>query len=107
MQSPSRSWLAAGILLLVGLVLRVPRLTQSIWFDEAFRTFVVLKAENARSILLHDVHNPLYNACMYIWIRVFGDSDFASRPFLRSLFFARTSGRTIRSKKTYRSGVSR
>jgi uncharacterized membrane protein len=79
MQSPSSSWLAAGVLLLVGLVLRVPRLTQSIWFDEAFRTFVVLKAENARSILLHDVHNPLYNACMYIWIRVFGDSELSIR----------------------------
>lgn len=79
MRSTSGCWLAAGVLALVGLVLRVPRLTQSIWFDEAFRTFVVMKPDAIRSLLLHDVHNPLYNACMYGWIRVFGDSEVSIR----------------------------
>jgi mannosyltransferase len=79
MRSTSGCWLAAGVLALVGLALRVPRLTQSIWFDEAFRTFVVMKPDVIRSLLLHDVHNPLYNAFMYGWIRVFGDSEVSIR----------------------------
>lgn len=67
------------MLVLVGVVLRLPRLTQTIWFDEAFRTFVVMKPEAIRNLLLHDVHNPLYNAFMYCWIRVAGDSEVAIR----------------------------
>lgn len=79
MRSTSGCWLAAGVLALVGVVLRVPRLTHTIWFDEAFRTFVVMKPDVIRSLLLHDVHNPLYNAFMYGWIRVFGDSEVSIR----------------------------
>lgn len=79
MRSTSGCWLAAGVLALVGIVLRVPRLMQSIWFDEAFRTFVVMKPDVIRSLLLHDVHNPLYNAFMYGWIHVFGDSEVSIR----------------------------
>lgn len=63
----------------IGLILRWPGLTESIWFDEAYRTFLVLRPDNARNILLHDVHNPLYNAFMYLWIRLFGDSELAIR----------------------------
>ncbi len=79
MRSASGCWLVAGVLALVGLALRAPRLTQSIWFDEAFRTFVVMKPDVIRSLLLHDVHNPLYNAFMYGWIRVFGDGEVSIR----------------------------
>ena len=67
-------WLL-GLLVVVGLALRVPLLFRGIWFDEAFRTFIVLNPESIRDLLLHDVHNPLYNAFMYGWIRVFGDSE--------------------------------
>lgn len=67
------------MLVLADVALRLPRLTQTIWFDEAFRTFVVLKPDAIRNQLLHDVHNPLYNAFMYCWIRVVGDSEIAIR----------------------------
>ncbi len=38
-----------------------------------------MKPDVIRSLLLHDVHNPLYNAFMYGWIRVFGDSEVSIR----------------------------
>ena len=71
---PRRIILLVG-LVAAGLLLRLPGMTGSIWHDEAFRTFLVLRPDNARAILLHDVHNPLYNAFMYLWIRVMGDSE--------------------------------
>ncbi|MFO0856035.1 MAG: glycosyltransferase family 39 protein [Phycisphaerales bacterium] len=67
--------LLLALLAVVWLALRLPLLFRSIWFDEAFRTFVVLNPASIRDLLLHDVHNPLYNAFMYGWIRVFGDSE--------------------------------
>ncbi|HYF14340.1 MAG TPA: glycosyltransferase family 39 protein [Phycisphaerales bacterium] len=83
---PARAFLdRRGALLLTlllaaaGLAVRWPRLTQSIWFDEAFRTKVVLSGESAWRLLLRDVHNPLYNAFMYVWVRVVGDTELAIR----------------------------
>lgn len=63
------------LFVVVGLSLRLPLLFRGLWFDEAFRTFLVLNPTSIRELLLHDVHNPLYNAFMYGWIRVFGDSE--------------------------------
>jgi hypothetical protein len=66
-------------LVVLALVLRWPRMTESIWYDEWCRTGAVLNAGNLRKILLHDVHNPAYNALMYVWISVFGDSEVSIR----------------------------
>jgi hypothetical protein len=68
-----------GALLGLSLALRLPGLFESLWFDEVYRTFVVLREDGIKDLLLHDVHNPLYNACMYGWIRVFGDSEVSIR----------------------------
>jgi hypothetical protein len=70
---------AIAALLLTSLALRIPGLLESIWYDEACRTFMVLRPQRLTEILLHDVHNPLYNALMYSWIRVFGDSELSIR----------------------------
>jgi hypothetical protein len=64
-----------GLLLGLSLALRIPGLFESLWFDEVWRTFVVLREEGIKDLLFHDVHNPLYNALMYGWIRLFGDSE--------------------------------
>ncbi len=64
-----------ALLVVAWFALRLPLLFRSLWFDEAFRTFVVLNPASIKNLLLHDVHNPLYNAFMYLWIRVFGDSE--------------------------------
>ncbi len=61
------------------IALRIPGLLESLWFDEVYRTFVVLSGERAADVIWRDVHNPLYNTFMYGWIRVFGDSEVAIR----------------------------
>lgn len=78
--SASRArWLAAASLLLLGLALRWRGCTQSLWYDEIWRTSVVLNRANLQEVLLNDVHNPLYNAFMYGWISLFGDSEISIR----------------------------
>lgn len=64
------AWLVA----IVWLAMRLPWMGRSIWFDEWLRTRQWLSGETAVQAILHDVHNPLYNAFMYAWIRLFGDS---------------------------------
>ncbi|MDX2130609.1 MAG: glycosyltransferase family 39 protein [Planctomycetota bacterium] len=70
---------AVGAIVLAGLLVRLPRLTQSLWFDEVFRTRVVLTPERIGALLWHDVHNPLYNAVMYAWVHLFGDREWVIR----------------------------
>lgn len=76
-------------LVLAGIAIRIPHLTQSLWYDEVWRTHVMLRAENLHAMLLQDVHNPLYNAFMYLWISIAGDSEIAIR--LPSLCFGLVS----------------
>lgn len=66
-------------LLLAAAVLRITPLTQSLWYDEVWRTRLVLSGARGLNVLLHDVHNPLYNAFMWVWIRLVGDSELAIR----------------------------
>lgn len=60
-------------------LIRIPHMTESLWFDEVWRTDVVLRGGGIKDLLLHDVHNPLYNVFMYAWTGVFGDSEWAIR----------------------------
>ncbi|MCG3122561.1 MAG: hypothetical protein GIKADHBN_00953 [Phycisphaerales bacterium] len=91
--SPRRPrWLRAAAwaaLVVAAVAIRLPHLTESLWYDEVWRTRVVLRPGNLESLLLHDVHNPLYNAFMYAWISVIGDSEFSIR--LPSLLFGLAS----------------
>jgi hypothetical protein len=73
----------------IGLAVRLPQLTESLWFDEWLRTLGNLQGENGRRLLLHDVHNPLYNATIWVWVRLFGDSEPVLRlPSLFAVFVA-------------------
>src|SRR5262245_29050627 len=72
-----RLWLPAA--LVVSLAARISGLTESLWYDEALRTRQSLSGDRLMRLLLHDVHNPLYNAFMAGWIRVFGDSEVSIR----------------------------
>lgn len=69
----------AGILLL-GLLLRLVNLNQSLWLDEAVQA---LTAQNSLSnIFLEirgDFHPPLYYFLMHFWVRVFGSSEVSLR----------------------------
>jgi 4-amino-4-deoxy-L-arabinose transferase-like glycosyltransferase len=70
-----RSWL----FILGTLLLRIPSMGKSLWFDEIYRTSVHMNPERALVTLLGDVHNPLYNSFMYLWIRLVGESGWALR----------------------------
>jgi uncharacterized membrane protein len=95
-QDPPRARLASlshprtlaliAIALAIGLLLRVPGMLQSLWLDEIFRTRLGLATDRLWWLLFYDVHNPLYNALIWVWIRVAGDSEIAIR--LPSLFVA-------------------
>lgn len=68
-----------AVVALAGILIRWPHLTESLWFDEVWRTDVVLRNGQLGRLLWHDVHNPLYNAMMYAWTGVFGDSELSVR----------------------------
>lgn len=70
--------LVVGVFI-ASLALRVPRMSDSLWYDEYCRTRGVLNPGRLWGLLLHDVHNPLYNAVMFGWISVFGDSEWSVR----------------------------
>lgn len=91
-------------LVLAGIAIRIPHLTQSLWYDEVWRTHVMLRADNLYAMLLQDVHNPLYNAIMYLWISIAGDSEIAIR--LPSLGFGLVSILVLRAWIRERFGVS-
>ncbi|MBP1686800.1 MAG: rane protein-like protein [Deltaproteobacteria bacterium] len=66
--------------LLVGaFFLRLPYLSQSLWYDELFYTAVGLSGESGRWVLTQDLHPPLYASILWLWIHVFGDSEVAVR----------------------------
>ncbi|MBE0616937.1 MAG: hypothetical protein IH608_03275, partial [Proteobacteria bacterium] len=65
--------------LLLTLALRVPWLTESLWYDEVYRTHLWLNRERIAGLLLHDVHNFLYNGFLFLWIQAFGDGEVSIR----------------------------
>ena len=81
-------WLLA--ILLAAVPLRLVRLTDSLWYDEIWSTRIML--DGALTLLVHtfvDLHPPLYSSFMFLWIRVFGDTELAVR--LPPLIFALSS----------------
>jgi len=72
----------AGVaaLCLLALVLRLPGLTESLWYDELWSTRVILgSVGDFLRLALSDVHPPLYGAIAFLWTRLFGDSELAIR----------------------------
>ena len=71
--------LIVGILLL-GLLLRLVNLNQSLWLDEAVQA--ITAQNNLSYILLEirgDFHPPLFYFLMHFWVRIFGSSEIALR----------------------------
>ncbi len=71
-------WFA--LLLAVAVVVRLPGLNESLWFDELWATNVMIGTlgDFLRSALA-DVHPPLHGFLAWISIRLFGDSELAVR----------------------------
>lgn len=70
------------LILIIGLILRLISLDQSLWLDEAIN---VLAARNSSFIQIlteypkFDFHPPLYFSILWGWIRIFGSSEIALR----------------------------
>ena len=81
----SQTFIILILLFMASLMLRIPGLLESLWYDEAYRTSLILNKDNITRLLFHDVHNFLYNGFMYVWINIFGDSEISIR--IPSLLF--------------------
>jgi 4-amino-4-deoxy-L-arabinose transferase-like glycosyltransferase len=84
---PRAYWLLAGFLVL-GLVLRLPLLGRSVWFDEACMSNQRIGTwEQLLATIYVDIHPPLYITFMHFWNGVFGDGEVSMRlpPLLTGL----------------------
>jgi 4-amino-4-deoxy-L-arabinose transferase-like glycosyltransferase len=64
----------------IALALRLPGLTESLWHDEVWSTRVMLGNVTALARTIGaDVHPPFYAVVMFVWIRMFGDSEISVR----------------------------
>src|SRR3989344_8667485 len=70
------------LILLVGLILRLINLNQSLWLDEAINA-VFVRSLDLKSLIfnysLSDFHPPLYHILMKGWVVLFGSSEIALR----------------------------
>lgn len=74
--------------LVLGLVLRLVNLNQSLWLDEA--TSILAASRFSHSEIIHqfspgDFHPPVYYLFLKIWLELFGTSEVAARSL--SVFF--------------------
>src|SRR6266704_3037754 len=76
----SRQALTISAILLLALLLRLPYLTRSLWFDELWATSVHLRslASTVRTVLT-DNHPGFYTVFSFVWLRLVGDSELAVR----------------------------
>lgn len=77
----NRSRLAAGLLIVLAVVVRLPNLGESVWYDEVW--YAAHGASYSLSDLwahfLQEPPAPLYGVVMFFWVRVFGDGEIAVR----------------------------
>lgn len=65
---PTLSWLSIGFILLLGLLLRVPKLFDPMWFDETFTARIAsLPFHQAQIAISADVHPPLFYDLIWLW----------------------------------------
>ncbi len=77
-----------GLILIavVGAALRISNLNDSLWLDELWSTYQKLGSFRSLAyVAINDVHPPFYSMFMFVWIRIFGDSEIAVR--MPSLLF--------------------
>lgn len=73
-------------LLLLALIVRLPRMFDSAWYDEMFTARIVsLPLQNLPAAILGDVHPPLSYLISWLAVHLFGSSEFVLR--LPSLLF--------------------
>lgn len=70
-----------ALILLVGLVMRLVSIGQSLWLDEATTALVSKMSFNQifTNFLPNDFHPPLYYLVMKFWVDIFGNSEISLR----------------------------
>jgi len=79
-----RFWIAAGLILLLALVLRLFGLNKGLWLDEYQSVYEFAGNSALRhmaQVLRSDIHPPLYFSMLQVWRRVGGEGE----PYLRLL----------------------
>lgn len=67
-------------ILLVAAIVRIPGLTESLWFDEVWYTQTTFAdPDMLAEVLWKDVHPPAYSLTLMAWTDLFGDSEIAVR----------------------------
>ena len=76
----NNSWILLLIILIIAVSLRLPNLNGNLWFDELWSAHVMLRSVYSLGYLaLYDSHPPFYQILMFLWIRLFGDSELSIR----------------------------
>src|SRR5688572_12030129 len=71
---------ALAALLTIALLVRLPDLNESLWYDELWSTHVIIGSfGDLLRVWLYDIHPPFYNGLAFAWSRVFGDSEISVR----------------------------
>jgi Dolichyl-phosphate-mannose-protein mannosyltransferase len=74
------NWLLIYLVLFIGILLRLPYLNRSLWYDELWSTSIKLKDPLTLGVtILLDPHPPFYAIFMYAWTSFFGDSEISAR----------------------------
>lgn len=67
-------------IILNGILLRLPNLNESLWYDELFSTRNKLPSlKELAYFSVYDVHPPFYSVLMFLWTGLFGDSEISVR----------------------------
>ena len=76
-----KTWLVIVLLVIVGGVLRLPNLGESLWHDEMLYAtkYLVPSLSDLWRISLYDAPAPLYRVLMFFWTTLFGEHELALR----------------------------
>src|SRR5262245_2648567 len=97
-----RPGLAVALLVVMAAALRLPRLGESLWFDEVLYStrYAASSLDSLWRLFLTDPSAPLYRVLLFFWVKVFGDSELSVRaPSL--LFGIASIGLTYRIARTF------
>ena len=72
--------LGISAILLLGAVVRIPRIFDSLWYDETFTARVAgVPLSQLPAAIMGDVHPPLWYSFEWLWTKLAGNSEFALR----------------------------
>lgn len=100
---PFHFWLCVLAIMVVGLALRLPTITKSLWLDEAYTAwFTALSFQKIWSeVPIYEVHPPLYNLVLKAWTFLAGRTEAGLRSLsvaasLGTILMLAVSGKAVR-----------